>query len=91
MVCGICAVQDGIFDEDEEEVDYKLALHDDPIVGTDLVIHGEHGPGALTATPLNSPPTMTKAQKEKHDLTFATTPWLSDMQIHALSKYAAWS
>lgn len=51
-------------EEEEEEVDPKLALMDDPVVGVEPA--GHEGP---QPTPLSSPPSMTRAEKEKHDLT----------------------
>ena len=54
---------------DEEDVDVKLALFDDPIVGVEVVTRDEHGPGALEARALPSPPTMTPTQRATHALT----------------------
>ena len=45
--------------EEEEEIDLKLALPSEPIVGTDKVLADQHGPGAIAARALpttNSPP-----------------------------------
>ena len=53
----------------DDEVDLREALVDDPIVGIETVVFDEHGPGALEARPLRTPPAMTPAEKEKHDLT----------------------
>ena len=61
---------DGVQEEQEdEEVGPKKALFNDPITGTDVVLLDEHGPGALEAQPLPSPPTMTAAQRRTHNLT----------------------
>ena len=53
----------------DEDVDLSLALPNDPIVGVEHVLRDEQGPGAREARPLPSPPSMTPAQKAKHDLT----------------------
>ena len=55
--------------DDPEQVDMEKALLSEPIVGVDKIILDEHGPGALPATPLPSPRSMTPAQKAIHDLT----------------------
>ena len=55
--------------EEEEIVDMKTALPSDPITGVEQILLDEHGPGALEARPLSSPPTMTPAQRAKHNLT----------------------
>ena len=55
--------------EGEEEVNLKEALFSDPIVGVERVTLTEHGAGAIEARPLPTPPTMTAAEKAKHDLT----------------------
>ena len=54
--------------EDSEEVDFKHVLSEAAVVGVE-VLHDEKGPGARAAKPMPSPPTMTPAQKEIHDLT----------------------
>ena len=54
---------------DEPEVNLKDALFSDPIVGIDRVTASEHGPGALPARPLPTPPSMTPAEKAIHDIT----------------------
>ena len=54
--------------KEEEEVDMKLALLDEPIVGVEQVIHDAHGPGALKPRALPSPKPMTAAQKAIRDL-----------------------
>ena len=53
---------------DEEEVDMRQALLDDPIVGIEQVVETEHGPGARQPRPLPSPKPMSAAQKAIHDL-----------------------
>ena len=55
--------------DDGTSVDLKDALFSDPIVGVERVNVTEHGPGALEARPLTTPPAMTPAEKAKHDLT----------------------
>ena len=65
LVCQPCAVDYGI----DEDVDVDLALFDDPIVGVERVVADQHGPGAIAARPLSSPPSMTPAAFEKHCLT----------------------
>ena len=54
-------------EEIEEDVDMKLALPSDPIVGVD-VIHGQHGPGAISPKPLSTPSSMTAAQWAIHKI-----------------------
>ena len=62
--------QQGIVGEDDDEVDPKMALMGEPIVGVDKVIYDEiTGPGALQARPLASPKVMSAAQRAVHDLT----------------------
>ena len=56
-------------EEEEELVNMKDALFDDPIVGHEQVLLDEQGPGALDPVPLTSPPSMTPAQWAKHVLT----------------------
>ena len=53
----------------EEDVNLKDALFDDPIIGHGQTLLDEHGPGALEPLPLATPPTMTPAQRAKHNLT----------------------
>ena len=53
-------------EDDKEEIDPKLALMDDPIVGVEA---GGSAPLGPQAKPLRTPPTMSKAEKEKHDVT----------------------
>ena len=55
--------------EEEEDIDMRLALESDPIVGTDLVISGANGPGALTPKPLSTPHSMTPRERAIHNLT----------------------
>lgn len=54
--------------DDPEEVDIKKALLEDPIVGTDMVVLDEHGPGALQPSPLPSPRPMAEKPKVLHDI-----------------------
>ena len=42
--------------EEEEEIDPKKALFDEPITGIETVLLDENGPGALDAKPLPTPP-----------------------------------
>ena len=60
LLCGVCA---------DEDIDLKQALFDDPIVGRGPTLLDEHGLGALEPRELSSPPTMTPAQRAKHNLT----------------------
>ena len=54
----------------EEEVDPKMAMMGDPIVGVDRVVYDEStGHGALAARPLTSPKCMSATQRAIHDLT----------------------
>ena len=53
----------------EPVVDVKHAVMGEPIVGHGGVLFDERGEGARQATPLASPPAMTPAEKEIHDLT----------------------
>ena len=59
----------GVHSEEEEEVDMKKALLADPIVGTKSVVMDQHGPGAISAKPLASPPSMTPKERAIHNLT----------------------
>ena len=53
--------------QDEEEVNLKEALVDQPLVGVEQLLPDEkHGP---TARPMRSPKPMTLEEKEAHDLT----------------------
>ena len=56
-----CAGNESLLMGFDEDVDFKLALLDDPIVGIEHVVANEHGPGALVAKPLPSPPPTTLA------------------------------
>ena len=48
--------QDGLLGMDEEEVDPKMALMGEPIIGMERVVYDDAtGPGALAARPLPSP------------------------------------
>ena len=49
----------------DEEVDLKLAMPNDPIVGVELILRDEHGARAREAQPSPSPSTMTPTQKAK--------------------------
>ena len=54
---------DVVGDLDDEEVDPKLAVLGEPIVGVERVVYDEEtGPGALPAKPLPTPKTMTVAK-----------------------------
>ena len=54
----------------EEDVDPKMALMGEPIVGTETVTWDEgKGPGAIPARPLPSPKEMSVAQRRIHDIT----------------------
>ena len=55
--------------DEDEEVDFKYAMVRDPIVGVEITISDENGPGAREPIPLKSPDSMTPAQREKHNLT----------------------
>ena len=56
--------------EDDEEVDPKLAVLGEPIVGVERIVYDEDtGPGAIPARPLPTPRSMTEAQRAIHDLT----------------------
>ena len=54
--------------EEEEEVDMRQAMLDEPIVGVEQVILDDKGPGAIQPRPLPSPKAMSPAQKAIHDL-----------------------
>ena len=54
----------------EEEVDSKMAMLGEPIVGTDQVVYDDiHGSGAIPARPLVSPKVMSASERAVHDLT----------------------
>ena len=54
----------------DEEVDSKMAVLGEPIIGVERVVYDEEtGPGALPAKALDSPKPMTAAQRSIHDLT----------------------
>ena len=56
--------------DEDEIVDGKLALTDDPIVGVERTTYDDAtGSGALPAKPLVSPRAMTASQRAIHDLT----------------------
>ena len=52
-----------------EEVNMKHVVKDAQPIGVEGVLHDSRGPGALQAVPMPSPPTMSPAEKAKHDLT----------------------
>ena len=53
----------------EEEVDLKLAVMKDPIVGMDTITWEKgKGDGALSARPLSSPKEMSDAQRRVHTI-----------------------
>ena len=55
---------------DDEEVDPKMALMSEPIVGIEKVVYDEAtGSGAIPARPLTSPKSMSAAQRAVHDIT----------------------
>ena len=54
---------------DEEDVDLKPALFQDPIVGHGPVLFDENGCGALDHKPLSTHPSMTPLQRAMHNLT----------------------
>ena len=54
----------------EEEVDPKMAMLGEPIVGIERVVYDDvTGSGAIPARPLNSPKSMSAAERAVHDLT----------------------
>ena len=54
----------------EEDVDPKMALVGEPIIGVERVVYDDStGHGALEARPLSSPKGMSVAQRAIHDLT----------------------
>ena len=55
--------------QEEQDVDLKLALPSEPIVGIEKVILDHQGPGAITPRALPTPPSMTPAQWAVHNLT----------------------
>ena len=66
---GTGGLQDGVgIHEEEEEVDLRLAMSSDQIVGAETVLD-DRGPGAITPRPLPTPSTMTPAQLAIHNLT----------------------
>ena len=55
---------------DDEEVDPKMALMSEPIVGIEKVVYDDAtGSGAIPARPLTSPKSMSAAQRAVHDIT----------------------
>ena len=54
-------------DVKEEEVNMKEAILDDPLVGIEIA--EEDGKHAIAAKPVTTPPEMTPAQRERHNLT----------------------
>ena len=72
--------------EQEEIVDLKEALFADPIVGVELVVADEHGPGALPTIPLATPHPMTPAELARHNLTHLPfSPWVSRLCLNQTS------
>ena len=72
--------QPGQASVDEEDVDPRMALMGEPIVGMDRVVYDDAtGPGALSARPLPSPKLMSAARKAVHDLTHL--PYDPDCEI----------
>ena len=67
-ICMPCVEDESLFGVDDD-VDFKLADLNDPIVGVERVIADENGPGAISAQPLACPPSMTPAAFLKHCLT----------------------
>ena len=54
----------------EEEVDPKMAMLGEPIVGIERVVYDDAtGSGAIPARPLSSPKSMSAAERAVHDLT----------------------
>ena len=77
--------QDGLLGMDEEEVDPKMALMGEPIIGMERVVYDDAtGPGALAARPLPSPSLMSAARKAIHDLTHL--PYDPDCEICASTR-----
>ena len=74
-LCPIGATQDDQHTElsiadDDEVVDGKLAVTNDPIVGIERVVYDDAtGSGALPARPLTAPKGMSMSQRAIHDLT----------------------
>ena len=75
--------------EEEEEIDMRLALKSDPIVGTDLVISDSNGPGALTPKPLSTPHSMTPREKAIHNLTYALSSGMRNLCCDKNAQYHA--
>ena len=62
--------QDGRVVDAEEEVDPRMALMGEPIIGMDRMVYDDAtGSGAIPARPLSSPKAMSAAQRAIHDLT----------------------
>ena len=55
--------------DEEERVDQKQAMFNDPIIGHEAVVLDEHGPGARAAEPLPTPREMSAAEWAEHCLT----------------------
>ena len=58
-----------IGEEEDEPVNLDEGLFQEPIVGTEEILHDENGPGARTPASLPSPPSFTPAQWARHCLT----------------------
>ena len=76
LLCGICEEDEPLFGKhacavvgEDDDVNFDLALLDDPIIGIERVISDKNGSGALDPKPLSSPPSMTPAAFMKHCLT----------------------
>ena len=54
---------------EEEAADFKYAVMEEKIIGTESVTLDEHGQGAVTPTALPSPARMTPAAERLHWLT----------------------
>ena len=59
-------VADGACDLDEEELDPKSVVVDDPIVGEELITLDENGPGVLTPKAIPAPKEMSTMERERH-------------------------
>ena len=61
MLCQPCVDDEPNLLGHDEDVDFKLAQLEDPIVGVERNLADEHGAGAIAAKPLPTPPSMTPA------------------------------
>ena len=55
--------------DDEPAINFGHVQLKDPIVGVEEVISDEHGAGAIPASPLRSPKSMSQAEWERHCIT----------------------